>query len=127
MSDNQNNKLGDILKKVVSTGVSAAFMTEDTVKGIINELPLPKEFLTGLLENAKNTRNEFITSIKKEMKDYLQGINLSNELEKIAENYDFEINATVRLKKKESVDVSSSQVTVKKVNRSKKSSKKKSE
>jgi hypothetical protein len=110
----QNNKLADLLKKVVSTGVSAAFLTEDTVKGIINDLPLPKEFLSGLLENARNTRNEFITSVKKELKDYLQGINLTKEIERVIENYDFEVNARVSLKRKEKTDQKEDEVVVRK-------------
>ena len=101
MTDNKNDtKLTDLLKKVVSTGVSAAFVTEDTIKQLVNELPLPKEFLNGLLENAKNTRNDFIGGIKAELKDYLNKINISNEIDRVLENYDFEINATIKAKKK---------------------------
>ncbi len=89
--------LADIFKKVVSTGVSAAFMTEDAVKGIITDLPLPKEIVNGLLQNAKNTRDEFITSVKTELKNYLRDIDLSKEVDRIIANYDIEINAKINL------------------------------
>jgi polyhydroxyalkanoate synthesis regulator phasin len=103
-SDNKDNKLTDILKKAVTTGISAAFMTEDAVKGIISDLPLPKDMVNGLLQNAKETKEEFVKSIKNELKTYLNKIDVSKEIEKIVEKYDFEIKASVSLKRKPNAD-----------------------
>jgi hypothetical protein len=89
--------LSDILKKVVNTGVSAAFMTEDAIKNMVSDLPLPKELVQGLITNAKNTRDDFITSVKSELKTRLDKIDISKEIDRIAENYDFEVNATIKL------------------------------
>lgn len=103
MEDNKQDKdgkIGDILKKVVSTGVSAAFMTEESVRNLLKDVPLPKDIVGGLVENAKNTRNEFVSSVKNELKSYLDKIDLSKEIEKIADKYDFEVKATISLKKK---------------------------
>lgn len=96
--DKDNNKnISEILKKVVNTGISAAFMTEDAVKGIIQDLPVPKDIANGLLTNAKNTKDEFIASVKSELKGYLNKIDISKEIDRVAENYDFEINAKIKL------------------------------
>jgi hypothetical protein len=98
MSDEKEHKnISDIFKKVVNTGISAAFMTEDAVKNIIQDLPLPKELANGLLSNAKSTKDEFISSVKAELKGYLNKIDVSKEIDRIAENYDFEINAKIKL------------------------------
>jgi len=98
MSEDKDNKnISDIFKKVVNTGISAAFMTEDAVKNIIQDLPLPKEIANGLLSNAKSTKDEFINSVKSELKGYLNKIDVSKEIDRIAENYDFEINAKIKL------------------------------
>lgn len=98
-NENEGDKanISDLLKKVVNTGISAAFMTEDAVKGIIKDLPLPKEIANGLLQNAKNTKEEFISSVKTELKDYLGKIDLSKEIDRIIENYDIEVNAKLKL------------------------------
>ena len=79
-------------------------MTEDAVKGIISDLPLPKDMVNGLLQNAKETKEEFVNSIKNELKTYLNKIDISKEVEKIVEKYDFEIKASVSLKRKPNVD-----------------------
>ncbi len=97
----EDKNLSDIFKKVVNTGISAAFMTEDAVKNIIQDLPLPKEMVNGLLQNAKQTKTEFITSVKTELKDYLNKIDLSKEVDRIIENYDIEVNAKIKLTPKE--------------------------
>ncbi len=96
----KKSNLSELFKKVVSTGVSAAFMTEDALRNLLNDLPLPKETLNSLVNNAKTTKEEFIKSVKNELKNYLDKIDFSKEVDRIAQNYDFEINATVRLKKK---------------------------
>lgn len=103
MEDNpkeRDGKLGDLLKKVLTTGVTAAFMTEEGVRTVLKDLPLPKDMVGSLVENAKNTKTEFVASVKNELRTYLNKIDISKEIDKIAEKYDFEIKATISLKKK---------------------------
>lgn len=104
MDDNnqrdRDGKLGDIFKKVLTTGVTAAFMTEEAVRDLIKDLPLPKEMVGSLLENARNTKTEFVSSVKNEMRSYLDKIDLGKEVDKIVEKYDFEVKATISLKRK---------------------------
>jgi hypothetical protein len=106
MDDNQKDrdgKLGDLIKKVLTTGVTAAFMTEEGVRAVLKDLPLPKDMVGSLVENAKNTKTEFVASVKNELRNYLDKIDLTKEIDKIAEKYDFEIKATISLKKKKKV------------------------
>jgi hypothetical protein len=101
MSDGEKDgKVEGILKKVLTTGVTAAFMTEETVRAVLKDLPLPKEIVGGLVENAKITKTEFVNGVKNELKSYLDKIDLTKEFDKIAEKYDFEVKATISLKKK---------------------------
>jgi hypothetical protein len=100
MEEKDKKNLTDIFKKVINTGVSAAFMTEDAVKNIVQDLPLPKEIVNGLLQNAKNSRDEFISSVKSELNTYLNKIDLSKEIDRVLENYDIEVNAKLKFNKK---------------------------
>lgn len=102
MEDNRDKdgKIGDLLKKVLTTGVTAAFMTEETVRALLKDAPLPKDIVGGLVENAKNTKTEFVAGVKNELKSYLDKIDLTKEIDKIIEKYDFEVKATISLKKK---------------------------
>ena len=100
----KDHKLGDLFKKVLTTGVTAAFMTEESVRTLLKDVPLPKDIVGTLVDNAKNTKTEFVASVKNELKSYLDKIDLSNEIEKIVDKYDFQINATISLKKKNKKD-----------------------
>lgn len=96
----KDGKIEGLLKKVISTGVTAAFMTEESVRAILKDVPLPKDIVGSLVENAKNTKTEFVAGVKNELKSYLDKIDISKEVDKILEKYDFEIKATISLKKK---------------------------
>lgn len=101
MSEDREGKgLADILKKVVTTGIGAAFMTEEAVKDLLQGLPLPKEMVQGLLANAKSSKDEFIKSVKSELKSYLNRIDISKEVDRILDEYDMEINAKINFKKR---------------------------
>jgi hypothetical protein len=102
MEDNKDKdgKLTDIFRKVLTTGVTAAFMTEEGVRSLLKDVPLPKDMMVSLLDNARSTKTEFVNSVKNELKNYLNKIDLSGEIDKIVEKYDFEVKATISLKKK---------------------------
>jgi hypothetical protein len=105
MEDKDKKNITDLFKKVVNTGISAAFMTEDTVKNLIQDLPLPKEMAQGLLANAKQTKEEFVGSVKNELKTYLDKIDISKEIDRVLEKYDVEVTARVKFNRKEESNV----------------------
>lgn len=101
MSDGEKDgKVEGILKKVLTTGVTAAFMTEESIRAVLKDVPLPKDIVGGLVENAKSTKTEFVAGVKNELKSYLNKIDLSKEIDKVIEKYDFEVKATISLKRK---------------------------
>ena len=105
MDDNKKNQkesgIADVIKKVVSIGVGAAFMTEDAVKNILSDLPLPKDIVSGLVQNAKGAKKEFSDGVRKEFREYLSKVDVTKLVSNTLENYDFNIQATVTLKKKD--------------------------
>ncbi len=100
MDNKDKLNVGDILKKVVSTGVNAAFMTEESVRAVLKDLPISKEIVNTLLENAKSSKQEFVTAVKNELRMYLEKVKIQDEIEKVIENYDIEVSAKIGFKKK---------------------------
>lgn len=102
MSDkeNKNSPLDGIIKKVVSVGVGAAFMTEESVKKILEDLPLPKEILSGLVQNAKGAKEDFTNGIREELRNYLSKVDASKIAMDILDRYDVEVEAKFKFKKK---------------------------
>lgn len=94
--------LGDIIKRVVSVGVGAAFMTEESVKSLLGDLPIPKDVITGLVTNAKGAKEDFTKSLREEFRKYLSKLDTEKLIDYILQNYDVEFNANVSFKKKDS-------------------------
>lgn len=99
--DSKSNPIEGIIKKVVSVGVGAAFMTEESVKKVLEDLPLPKDVLNGLMQNAKSAKEDFSTGIREEVKNYLSKVDATKLAASVLEKFDLEIEAKVRFKKKE--------------------------
>ena len=103
MSEDKKSEsaISEVIKKVVSIGVGAAFMTEDAVKTILSDLPLPKDIITGLIQNAKGAKKEFSEGIRGEVREYLAKLDVSKVVESTLEKYDFDVQAKVSLRRKD--------------------------
>ncbi len=98
--DKDESRFSDVLKKVVGTGIGAAFMTEDAIRKSLADLPIPSEVLQNFLKNAGQSKKEITQGLKREFGAYLEKINLTGEIEKILENYNFEVQAKFQFKKR---------------------------
>jgi polyhydroxyalkanoate synthesis regulator phasin len=100
MNDKKDSPIGDIIKKVVSVGVGAAFMTEESVKKILEDLPLPKDIISGLVQNAKGAKEDFTNGIREEIRNHLAKLDASKVIADLFEKYDVEVEAKFKFKKK---------------------------
>ena len=98
---NKESGISDVIKKVVSVGIGAAFMTEDAVKNVLQDLPLPKDIVSDLLSNAKNAKEDFRNSIMQEVRGQFSKIEPSKLIDEILEKYDIEITSTLKFSKKD--------------------------
>lgn len=98
--EKKESAIGDMIKKVVSVGVGAAFMTEESVKKILDDLPLPKDIISGLVQNAKGAKEDFSKNIREEVKNYLSKVDPSKIASDILDRYDLEVEAKIKFNKK---------------------------
>lgn len=94
-------KATDLLKKAITVGLGAAFLTEESIRAIVGELKLPKELVTNLLAQAKDTRSEFIGKFSTEILERIQSridpVELANE---ILRRNDIELTVKIRVSPK---------------------------
>lgn len=102
--DDEKGSLGDSLKKLISVGVGAAFLTEEAIKNMVGDIPLSKDMVSGLLQQAKNSKEEFIKSIREEVVKSLKSIDPKALLHEVLNEYDLEVKAKVKFKRKEAAD-----------------------
>lgn len=93
-------KLGETLKKVFTTGVSAAFMTEESIRAYLSELKLPKEALNLVLQSAMKSKDEISSRVSKEIIGMMKKIDWVKELGRFAEEHKFKIKAEIEIERK---------------------------
>ena len=93
--------LGDTVKKVFTAGVSAAFMTEESLRAYLAELKLPKEVYNMLIQSANKSKDEITQRVGKEVIGIVQKIDFVKEFSKFAETHKFKITAEIDIIKKD--------------------------
>jgi hypothetical protein len=93
--------IGDALKKVLTTGITAAFMTEEAIRSRVSELKLPKETLNALLSGATKSKEELMNRVSTEVIRILNKIDFVKEASRFVEEHKFKITAEVEVMKKD--------------------------
>ena len=107
-SDDDNFQAGvtDSIRKAVFGGITSLFMSEESLKGQLGELP--RDALNYLAGQTEKTRQEFVGIVSREFKTFLANVDWSKELPKILEGMNIEVRANIRLRQadgKPSVDL----------------------
>lgn len=56
-----------MMKRALTLGLGTLFLTEESLRGMVSELKLPKEFLGSVLESANRTKNELVQNLSQEV------------------------------------------------------------
>jgi len=99
-------KAADLLRKAVFSGVGALFMTEEGVRSMVKELKLPKEVLAGAMAQAERTKAEIVRMVGTELRSFLEGAKLREELLEMLTQVTFEVKAEVAIKPRASAAAS---------------------
>lgn len=86
----------DMIKKTFYAGLGAVFTTEEGIRRIANEFSLPKDVANYLINSAQSTKDELFKIVAREMREFLQGLNLNQELTKLLTQLSFEIKTEIR-------------------------------
>jgi len=96
-----NSKMGEALKKLLATGISAAFMTEESIRRMVSDMQLPEETLALLLQGANRSKDELMNRVSKEVIAIISKIDFVKEASRFAEEHKFRIVAEVEVIKKD--------------------------
>lgn len=99
--DESRLKLSEALKKVISAGLGAAFMTEESIRAYLGELKLPKDVLQTLLSNANKSKEELLQRIGNETVKIISKIDFVREASRFVEDHKFKISAEIEVVKKD--------------------------
>lgn len=87
-----------LIKKGFESGIGAISKSEDTVRGVLEGLKVPKEIALLALDQIDETKNGLYRAVAKEMRDFLQSTNFAGEMKKVLTGLAFEVKMEVRFK-----------------------------
>jgi hypothetical protein len=100
-SERGGGAVSDTIKKILTTGLSAAFMTEESIRSFVSELKLPKETLHLLLQGATKSKEDLMNRVGNEIVKVISKIDFVKEASRFVEEHKFKISAEVEVLKKD--------------------------
>ncbi len=98
--ERDDGKVSDLLKKLVSAGIGAAFMTEEHIRGYLTDLKLPKDVLGTLVQGATKSKEELVNRVGNEIIKIVNRIDFVKEASRFVEEHKFRISAEIDVVKK---------------------------
>lgn len=92
----------DIVRKALMTGVGTVLLGQEGVRTAIGDLKLPKEAMEYVVSQAERTKREVIHSLARELRQFLDGLELQELIGRSLEGTTFEIHTTIRVTQNES-------------------------
>ncbi len=100
-SENEEGPKGGLVfeaaKKLFTVGVSAAFMTEESIRSYLGDVKLPKDIMQLILQTAGRGKEELMNRVSKEISGIIQKTDLPKEVAKFLENHRIKITAEVEI------------------------------
>jgi hypothetical protein len=87
----------EVVKKIFSVGVGAAFLTEESIRSYVQDLKLPKDALNFILQSANKGKEEVVARVSKEIGGLLSHVDIVKEVSRFAENHKFKISAEIEV------------------------------
>ena len=86
----------DLLRRTVYAGMAAVFSTDEGIRRIVSELKLPREVANYLIQQAGNSKDELFKIVAREVRGFLESMNVSGELTKLLTSLSFEVKTEIR-------------------------------
>ena len=99
-TDDDKVSLTDFVKKVMSAGMGAAFMTEEGIRSYLGQAKLPKEVLNLILQGANKSKEEMISRVSNEVIKIIRRIDFVHEASRFVEEHKFKVSAEIEVIKK---------------------------
>lgn len=99
-AEDKGVSITEVVKKIATAGLGAAFMTEEGVRNYLTGVKLPKEVMGLLVQGANKSKNEMLNMVSTEVINIINKIDFVEEASRFVENHKFKISAEIEVTKK---------------------------
>jgi hypothetical protein len=96
LRDRLEGLVPDIVRKTFYAGLGALFTTEEGIRKLTSDIPLPKDVASYLLSTADGAKDEVLRILGNELHQFFDRLQLSQELAKLLTQVSFEIKTEIR-------------------------------
>jgi hypothetical protein len=86
----------ELVKRTFAAGMGAVFNTEEGIRKLARDISLPKDVANYLASTAGNTKDEVVRIVAREVREFLERMNLADEITKLLTTLSFEIKTEIR-------------------------------
>jgi hypothetical protein len=86
----------DIVRRTFYAGLGAVFTTEEGIRKLASDFHLPKDITNYLIQQAAASKDELFRVVGKELRAFLENVNISGELQKLLTSLSFEVKTEIR-------------------------------
>ena len=88
--------VAEVLRKAISKGAEVYDTTEDSLRRTLADLSLPKEAVEKIVDRFDTYRGELFRAIREEVHEWLDRVDIGQEVQKILTSLSFEISTEMR-------------------------------
>lgn len=88
--------VAELFRKAVNKGGEVASSTEESVRKLLGDLPLPNEVVERVVERLDDYKVDLMRLVKEEVRAFLDRIDIGHELQKMLTSLSFEITTEIR-------------------------------
>lgn len=93
--DDEKGGLPDLTKKILTLGLGAYFLTEDTVRRYVKDAKLPRDVAKSITQNAAKGKDELYGFVARELGSFLEKMDVQAELHRFVQNHKIKVSAEI--------------------------------
>lgn len=86
----------ELVRKTFTAGMGAMSTTEEGLRKVAKEIPLPKEVASYVTSTAGDAKDEVMKAVSREVGEFLKTVNFSEEIAKMLTMLSFEVKTEIR-------------------------------
>jgi hypothetical protein len=95
LEDEKGGLPRDLTKRILTLGLGAYFLTEDTVRRYVKDAKLPRDVAKSITQNAVKGKDELYGFVARELSNFLEKMDLQDELNRFVQNHKIKIKAEI--------------------------------
>lgn len=94
-------KAAELMKKVLTVGVGALFLTEESLRALVSDFKLPKELLAAILDSANKMKGDFLKNLSSDLMSQLTSrVDVEKLVKELVAQNEIELKIQINLKPK---------------------------